>query len=77
LTTTSGADGYNIPLYTGIMIPLVDGLGIQVETGFAYSHMRNYTTSLNNTSDYSIFSISLGVCGIGRKTAISILTGIL
>ena len=80
-TTNSGADGYRIPLYTGIMIPIVDGLGIQVETGFAYSHLRNYagTNSINGepNQDFSVFSISVGVCGIGKKTAISILTGIL
>jgi len=74
-TTNSGADGYRIPLYTGIMIPIVDGLGIQVETGFAYSHLRNYSDAINE--DFSVFSISIGVCGIGKKTAISILTGIL
>jgi len=73
--TPNPADGYRIPLFTGIMIPIVDGLGIQVETGFAYSHLRYYNKAMNE--DISIFTISIGVCAIGKKTALSILTGIL
>lgn len=77
-TSSSGADGYRIPLFAGIMVPFIDGLGIQVETGFTYNHLRYYSDasslSLQGTSqDMSTFSISVGVCGVGKNTAISFL----
>lgn len=67
----SGADGWRIPLFGGVMIPLVNGLGIQVETGFTYNHSRDY--SFGNVTDASIFSISIGVCGIGKNLGLSFL----
>jgi hypothetical protein len=70
-TTTGGSDGYSVPIFGGIMIPLVDGMGIQVETGFTYNHSRDYTTG--DLSDMSTFSISVGVCGVGKKMAVSFL----
>jgi hypothetical protein len=74
-TYTGGADGYAIPIFGGVMIPLVDGLGIQVETGFTYNHTRDYTTG--DLSDISTFSISVGVCGVGKKLAVSFLNSFL
>jgi hypothetical protein len=70
-TSKSGADGYSIPLAAGIMAPLVNGLGIQLETGFIYHHTRNYTSAQN--SDMSAFVISVGVCGIGKNLGVSFL----
>jgi hypothetical protein len=70
-SSRSGADGFQIPLLAGIMVPLVDGLGLQLETGFTYNHARNY--GIGASSDNSAFSISIGVCGIGKSMAISLL----
>jgi hypothetical protein len=70
-THKSGADGYQIPINAGLMIPLVDGVGIQVQAGFLYYHTRNYTYA--DKQDLSMISFSIGVCGIGKKTAISLL----
>jgi len=70
-TTKSGSDGYRIPIGLGIMAPLVNGLGIQVETGFIYNHVRDYTS--NQNSDMSAFVISVGVCGIGKNLGVSFL----
>jgi hypothetical protein len=70
-TVKSGADGYRIPLFGGIMVPFMEGLGIQLEAGFIYKHLRNYT--YNRSSDMSTFSVSVGVCGVGKRMAISFL----
>lgn len=76
-TTSNSADGYRIPLYTGIMVPIFEGLGVQLETGFTYSHLRyssdEYSMGTTYDQDMSTFSISIGVCGIGKSTAISFL----
>jgi hypothetical protein len=71
-TRKSGADGYQVPLLTGVMIKLFDGLGIQVELGFSYIHIRGYTAPVS-TSDLSTVSISVGVCGIGSRSAVSMM----
>jgi hypothetical protein len=73
-TSNGGADGYSIPIFAGIMVPLVQGMGIQVESGFTYNHSRDYTT--RQLSDMSTFEISVGVCGVGRRTAVSFLNTI-
>jgi hypothetical protein len=70
-TVKSGADGYRIPLFGGIMVPIVEGLGIQLEAGFIYKHLRDYTHK--RSSDMSTFSISVGVCGVGKRMGISFL----
>jgi len=66
-----GTDGYQIPISAGVMIPVIDGLGFQVEGGFAYQHQRESGSGI--TSDQSVISISIGVCGIGKGTALSFL----
>ena len=66
---SEGYEGYEIPLATGIMVPIVDGLGFQAEMGYRYQHVRGSYSS----GDAGAFYISAGICGIGKKFAISLM----
>jgi len=66
---SEGYEGYEIPLATGIMVPIVDGLGFQAEMGYRYQH----TTGNFLSGDVGYFYISAGICGIGKKFAISLM----
>jgi hypothetical protein len=68
-TTTSMFNGYIIPLSGGIMIPVFDGLGFQVEAAYLYEH---YGSGFFK-QEIGLFRLSIGVCGIGKKIAISFL----
>jgi hypothetical protein len=64
-----GTEGYEIPIATGVIIPVVNGLGFQVEMGYNYAHRNEYYSQ----SDLGTFHIAFGICGIGNKVAISLM----
>jgi hypothetical protein len=70
-THTSGADGYILPISTGMMIPIFDNIGLQFEIGYAYNHSYSYT--YRDNSNQGVFFIAFGVCGIGKAAAISVM----
>jgi hypothetical protein len=66
---TYGQEGYEIPIASGLMIPVADGLGLQAEMGYRYQHLTNYRSN----NDLGTFYIAVGVCGIGKRFALSIM----
>jgi hypothetical protein len=70
-TSTQNSDGYQIPLNIGMMVQLVDNMGFQFELGVTYNHAK-YSPGTN--VDVTIVSFSIGICGIGKKTALSLLS---
>lgn len=59
--------GWAIPIAAGIMIPIWNGLGFQIEPCFEIGKYED--DSRNN------FTIYFGVCGVGQHGAISALSG--
>jgi hypothetical protein len=53
------------PFSAGLMISITEHLGVQFELGMKYSFDESYTL---NT-----IAIGIGICGFGKKSAISIL----
>jgi len=54
-----------LPFYGGLIIPVTQSLGLQFELGFGLGIKETHTSKK--------FSIGLGMCGLGKKTAISLL----
>jgi len=57
---------FTLPFTGGLMIPLSDNLGLQLETGMKYKFDADYST---NT-----FFFGFGVYGLGTKSAVSVMT---
>ena len=66
--THQSAKMVNIPISGGVIIPLAGNLGMQFELGYSLG-FRDGTTS-------SVISVGLGVCGLGRTVAVSVLNSI-
>jgi hypothetical protein len=64
----SVGDGFQFALQTGAMMPIMDGLGLQLEAGLA-ARSINWQWG----GSYSVCSISIGICSIGKRTALSLL----
>jgi hypothetical protein len=56
-----------IPVAVGLMIPLFDGVGLQVDAGY------DLLSEGSESQKSHIFGISVGFCGIGKKSALSLL----
>jgi hypothetical protein len=57
--------GIEVPVTIGLMIPLFNSIGLQIQSGYEFQlfgHIRS-----NN------FGFSFGFCGIGKKSAVSLL----
>lgn len=59
---------YTLPLSLGIVIPVVENLGLQFEFGY------QLTFNDGGRAKTDKISIGLGVCGLGKKVAISALS---
>jgi hypothetical protein len=55
---------YTLPFTAGIMVPLADMIGLQFE---ACLHLCFHRHTIANT-----FSIGIGICGFGKRTAVSL-----
>ena len=57
-----------LPFTAGVIVPIGRGLGLEVEAG--YSVGFNLSSSGSETAN--AVTIGVGICGIGRTTAVSI-----
>jgi len=69
-TTFSGlsnevSTGFVLPVSLGVIIPAGRCFGVQIEPGFTYTQLEK--------SEMNTISVSIGICGIGEKSAISIM----
>lgn len=62
------ASGFSLPIASGLIIPIGKIFAFQIEPAFTITWIEGTTMNL--------FSINLGICGIGEKSAISILQGV-
>jgi hypothetical protein len=60
-----------VSFYLGIMIPLFDSIGLQIESSCKIASIGTFESGNRN-----IFGFSFGFCGIGKKSAISLLGNI-
>lgn len=63
----SSETGFSLPLAAGMIIPIGGVLALQIEPA--------YTITWVNESSMNVFSLSFGICGIGEKTAVSVMQG--
>lgn len=63
----SNTHGFSLPIGIGIIIPVGDIIALQFEPSINFVFIEDETINA--------FSISLGICGIGKNTAISFLQG--
>ncbi|HZH71826.1 MAG: porin family protein [Fibrobacter sp.] len=61
-------NGFSLPIAGGLIIPVGNIFGLQIEPA--------YTITWIEGESMNVFSISLGICGIGEKSAVSVLQGI-
>ncbi|NMB82233.1 MAG: hypothetical protein GYA14_10485 [Ignavibacteria bacterium] len=58
-------NGYSFPINCGVIFTIYDVIGIQFEGGFIYRKV--------NENTLKTLSFSIGFCGIGKRSAISVL----
>lgn len=61
------ADGYVFPVSLGLMVQLFGNVFFQAEAGYKYEYQ-------SATSADGVLSVSLGLCGLGRRIGISVLS---
>ena len=65
-SSSSSSQAFFLPFTAGMIIPTGSSLGIQLELGYSI----NTSSSLGEADN--VFSIGIGVCGLGEKLAVSI-----
>jgi len=64
----NSSSGFSLPIAGGIIIPIGKMLAFQIEPGITITWIEEtYMT---------VFNVSLGFCGIGEKSAVSVLQGL-
>jgi hypothetical protein len=66
--SSSSLTVFYLPFSAGVIIPVGQSLGIQLEAGYSIG----FNTSPNQGSSSNAFSIGIGVCGLGEKLAVSV-----
>lgn len=66
-----GEVGFTMPITAGVMIPVTDHIGLQLETGIQFRTYSDYDYSTNQ------FFVGFGICGFGKRSAVSMTTKIL
>ena len=62
------ATGFSLPIAGGLIIPVGRIFALQIEPA--------YTITWIESESINVFSISFGICGIGEKSAVSVMQGI-
>jgi hypothetical protein len=61
------ATGFSLPLAAGIIIPVGRVFALQIEPAYTITWVEN--------SSMNVFSLSFGICGIGEKSAVTVMQG--
>lgn len=59
--------GFSLPIAGGIIIPISRIFALQIEPSFAITWIEDVK--------FNVFGISFGICGIGEKSAVSVMQG--
>ena len=62
-------EAFIFPLTAGIIVPVGGNLGLQFEVGYTLNRYKD-------SNPTNVFSIGIGVCGLGKKLAVSVLNNI-
>jgi hypothetical protein len=59
--------GFSLPIAGGVIIPVGRIFALQIEPAFTITWVEEM--------NYNVFSINFGICGIGEKSAVSVMQG--
>ena len=59
--------GFSLPIAGGVIIPVGRVFALQIEPAFTITWVEN--------ENMNVFSISFGICGIGEKSAVTVMQG--
>lgn len=63
--TGENISGFSLPIAGGVIIPIGKIFAVQIEPSFTFTQLED--------ANMNIFNLNIGICGIGEKSAVSVM----